>query len=334
MKGTNLARLALAVLAVAGSAQAQGTLFYDDFESGLEKWETTALWHRETSTTNCSSQFAPFPSGQFAARYGVESSWSCSIGNSSSQGRLVTRFPVDIPATASAVTLSFETMESTECFGPNCGWDERFVHVSGDGGANWTLVAEGGPEGVWRHVDVDLSTYAGQSILVRFRFDTVDGQWNDFPGWYLDNVRITAEYAASYCTAKINSLGCVPTLAYAGLPSLSAGQPLQVSVSDILNRRSANLIWSRSPGAMPFQGGTLCVQIPAARTPVDSSGGSPAPVVDCSGAYVFDFTPSYLASKSVLAGQTLHIQFSGRDPGFAAPNNRSLSAGLAVTILP
>lgn len=270
------------------------------------------------------------------ARYGEPySQFGCSFGhNPPLKGALTTLFPVDIPASASIVTLSYETMESTECGGPNCGWDERFVEVSADGGATWALVAVGGQEEVWRHVDVDLSSYAGQSIFVRFRFDAVDGQWNFHAGWFVDDVRITANYATSYCTAKTNSIGCVPTLAYAGSPSLSANEPLQVSVSNILNQHTANLIWSRFPNAAPFQGGTLCVQAPAVRTPLAHSGGTPAPAVDCTGAYAFTFTPSYLASKAVLAGQTLHIQFSGRDSGFAAPNNRSLSAGLAVTILP
>lgn len=66
----------------------------------------------------------------------------------------------------------------------------------------------------------------------------------------------------------------------------------------------------------------------------EDSGGSSAPTVDCSGAYSFHFSHAYLASKYVLAGETLYIQFSGRDPGFAPPGNHSLSNALQVLVLP
>src|SRR5262249_23801841 len=37
---------------------------------------------------------------------------------------------------------------------------------------------------------VDLSAYAGQTVQIRFRFDTVDKKNNNFEGWYVDDVRI------------------------------------------------------------------------------------------------------------------------------------------------
>lgn len=36
----------------------------------------------------------------------------------------------------------------------------------------------------------DLSAYREHVIQIRFRFDTVDAQFNDFEGWYIDDVRI------------------------------------------------------------------------------------------------------------------------------------------------
>jgi hypothetical protein len=38
---------------------------------------------------------------------------------------------------------------------------------------------------------LDLSPYAGGVSKVRFFFDSVDGKFNNFPGWFLDNVQVT-----------------------------------------------------------------------------------------------------------------------------------------------
>src|SRR5262249_16678502 len=47
----------------------------------------------------------------------------------------------------------------------------------------------------WIHVSYDLSTYAGQSILLAFRYSTDSGTAGTIPpppepGWYLDNVKV------------------------------------------------------------------------------------------------------------------------------------------------
>jgi hypothetical protein len=36
----------------------------------------------------------------------------------------------------------------------------------------------------------NLSSYIGNIVQIRFRFDTIDGQFNNFEGWYIDDVRI------------------------------------------------------------------------------------------------------------------------------------------------
>jgi hypothetical protein len=40
-------------------------------------------------------------------------------------------------------------------------------------------------------VTVDLSAYQGQSVKIRFRFDSGDGWGNDEAGWYVDNIKIS-----------------------------------------------------------------------------------------------------------------------------------------------
>ena len=332
-------RLAALLVACGSSvATAQTELFHEDFESGLGRWSATSMWHLESEADTCGSVLAPFPSPGTAARYG-QTTFNCNF-NGDHSGDLTLLAPVSIPTWAGDVRLTYWTWEETECEQlngepGNCGWDHRTVSVSADGGQTWTDVAFGGEEQVWRLVTVDLSAYRGEDVLLRLTFDTVDSLWNDFQGWYVDDVRI--EYdpptPSSYCTAKINSAGCTPTLSWSGTPSLSASDPFTVTATEILNKKASKLIWSRTPDAKPFTGGTLCVKPPAARTTIHSSGGSPSGP-DCSGSYSWAFTPAYLASKNVMPGQTLYVQFSGRDPGFPPPQNHSLSDGLAVTFVP
>jgi hypothetical protein len=102
-------------------------------------------------------------------------------------------------------TLSFDTRYDVE---PS--WDFFFVQVSTDQGKSWTsLPIDGttsetdpsayptvqsnvpgftGDSGGWVHKDVDLSQYAGQDVLVSFRYITDWG--THYPGVWIDNVAV------------------------------------------------------------------------------------------------------------------------------------------------
>ncbi len=104
-----------------------------------------------------------------------------------------------------AATLSFDTSYSIEE-----GWDFGFVQVSTDGGATWislnnsfttnvtdpsvhpdiatNLPGLTGSSGGWTSMSFDLSEWAGQEIMYRFRYMT---DWaSTWGGWYIDNVAI------------------------------------------------------------------------------------------------------------------------------------------------
>ena len=333
--------LALSAIALASAAVAPAqtvVAFHDDFEAGFGHWSTTQEWGSTSEQGTCGSQAAPFPSSTHAARYGSvwpgsNCGWGATLWN---EGFLTLLQPISLPSWASAARLRFASFEDTECYNGNCGWDDRYIYVSIDGAQSWVLVGLGGPEDAWYARTIDLSAYRGHDVLVRFGFEPVDNWGNYGLGWLIDDV--TLEYdapaAGTYCTGKLSSAGCIPTVAWSGDTSLSGPDDLVVSADLLLNNVASKLIWSRSPNSIPFHGGTLCVLAPAARTTVLLSGGSPGTATDCSGAYEYAFTHAYLASKYVLAGETLYIQASTRDPGFAPPGNHSLSAGLYFTVLP
>jgi hypothetical protein len=90
-----------------------------------------------------------------------------------------------------------------------------------------------------------------------------------------------------------------------------------------------------------FQGGWLCVAPPRFRTPNALSGGNPATVDDCSGSFSIDlaaFAAGALGGAPEpalrVAGQHVFSQWWGRDPGFAPPNNTTLSDALEHVLTP
>jgi len=116
----------------------------------------------------------------------------------------------------------------------------------------------------------------------------------------------------SYCTGKPNSLGCTPAMSTTGTPSLSEGT-LRLHVSDVLPNAFGTLMWSLQPNDLPFEGGTLCVQLPIGRTPLQSSGtGATHP--DCSGSLHFHWSQGFVARHGLPIGEWYYTQYWSRDP--------------------
>jgi len=111
---------------------------------------------------------------------------------------------VGVPA--GAPTLRFDTLYQIET-----GFDVGLVQVSPDGGASWTTVAgdrtspvtdatvqgagdgstlDGltGDSGGWVRASYDLSAWAGQEVLIAFRY--VTDRSVDLPGWWIDDVTV------------------------------------------------------------------------------------------------------------------------------------------------
>jgi hypothetical protein len=136
-----------------------------------------------------------------------------------------------------------------------------------------------------------------------------------------------------YCTAKLNSAGCTPRIHATGSPSASAGSGFLVRASDVLDNKFGLFFYGTSgQQAVPFQGGTLCTKAPLVRTPLQSSGGTPP----CGGTFSLDFNV-YVASGAdpqLVPGTAVDGQYWSRDPGFAPPDNTSLTDALHFVICP
>jgi hypothetical protein len=137
----------------------------------------------------------------------------------------------------------------------------------------------------------------------------------------------------TYCTAKTNSQGCVPAVGFSGSASTSSSSPFTISATNVLNLKSGLLFYGSGSNAAPFQGGTLCVQTPVRRTPIQSSNGNPPPE-DCSGAYSLDFNALIQSSADPLLvpGARCFAQFWSRDP--ASPSTTGLTDALSFWICP
>lgn len=145
----------------------------------------------------------------------------------------------------------------------------------------------------------------------------------------------------TYCAAKVNSLGCTPSITFSGAPSASSTSGFTLSASSVLNNKAGLLIYtSAGRASVPFAGGMRCIQTPLNRSIALQSGGNPGPT-DCSGAYSIDlnaFASGALGGTPqaylTIPGTTVNAQFWGRDPGFAAPNNASLSNAVEYVVCP
>jgi YD repeat-containing protein len=166
------------------------------------------------------------------------------------------------------------------------------------------------------------------------------------PGGNITQIETTAGGGPTiYCTAKVNSAGCAPSVGFSGSPSASAGSGFSITATNVLDNKFGLLFYSLTGAqAAPFQGGILCAKPPHVRTDIQSSGSGSSPgcqgTSGSTGSFDFDFN-AYIASgkdpsltPANAAGKTVNAQFWSRDPGFAPPNNTNLTDAVEFTIGP
>jgi hypothetical protein len=140
---------------------------------------------------------------------------------------------------------------------------------------------------------------------------------------------------STYCTGKLNSVGCVETISAVGTPSASgsAGSFL-INASQIVNHKLGLLFYGFAPANTPFQGGTACVGSPLRRVGVQNSGGIPG-APNCTGTFTFDMGARIAShvDPNLVVGANVFAQYYSRDP--ASPTGPyGLTNGLQFTIGP
>lgn len=150
-------------------------IFFDDFDSEKYKWASSGLWHATTKRSN---------SPDHSWWYGQEPTQDYNTGTANS-GELVS--PVVSLENTSKPVLSFMSWYQTE---HNSNYDKKLVQISVNN-SPWTNLKQiSHVQKAWVKEQIDISSYAGSAIKVRFYFNTVDRRRNNFEGWYIDNVRL------------------------------------------------------------------------------------------------------------------------------------------------
>ncbi|MEW6606367.1 MAG: hypothetical protein AB1414_02775 [bacterium] len=190
--------------------------FNDDFETGAPGWTkrpNDAAWHLvEDGVSPYPNSHSPTHSGW----YGQDATGDYEIGKVRNWGYV--RSPwIDLTSVTQA-TLNWWHWSETEEHGEP-GYDRQVVYVY-DGSVEhqvwyWDAVSDNIQP--WRRESVDISAYVGQQVQIRFLFDTVDGLYNDYRGWYIDNVTIQASgyflsgtfASAAYDTGNISDFNFI-----------------------------------------------------------------------------------------------------------------------------
>ena len=142
------------------------------------------------------------------------------------------------------------------------------------------------------------------------------------------------------CPGKVNSQGCTPSIEVEGFPSATGNLGFYVRARNVVNQTLGMLLVSvTGTASTPFSGGTLCIASPYYRTLPRTSGGNPG-AADCSGMWELDLEQEirrreYLSLPPIFsAGQTVSLQWIGRDRALGPPHAISLSGTLSVTLMP
>ena len=159
------------------------TIFMDDFESGLSKWASiTGLW----DITNSSSSYSdPYHSYESSMWFGQESTGDYATGSQEEGNLTSTTFDLTSYYQASLEFYHWRASEAARDF--------SYVYISTDGN-NWDeLYNSDLPISPWQQKIIDISSYCGNaSVTLRFYFETSDEVANNYRGWLVDDVKVTA----------------------------------------------------------------------------------------------------------------------------------------------
>jgi hypothetical protein len=162
----------------------------ETFENGLGNWSVQSPWGLTTTAHNGTYALTDSPSGNYGNSINITATYTNSIYLSGCQ----------------SVTLTFWQKYELES-----GWDYGYVEVSRDNGNTWEVLQNyTGTQSTWSKATIDLTTYASQSIMLRFRLKTDSSI--SYDGWYIDDISIEAIVMGTetYIETRNFSLPAIP----------------------------------------------------------------------------------------------------------------------------
>jgi len=195
------------------------TILNVDFDTAVPAgWSVSGLWNISGSCSPGGTACA----GDQWAYYGVPATCNYSTGAAANSGSLTSpaiQLPPAVPG--GQLQLSYCSSLQTE---NATSYDKATVLING-------VQIERAPESAnWQTRQIDISSYAGQSVTLSFKFETIDGVNNNFRGWQIDNVKIVGStIACGTCYANCDGSTVPPILNVSDftcfLNKYSAGDP-------------------------------------------------------------------------------------------------------------
>lgn len=176
-----------------GGGGGETTVYFEDFDASGGGGEAPG-WNKSSGSTDLwrlASDCVAAPSGSYQIAFS-RSAPNCDydVGTAVGWARSPT---IDLSGSTSA-TLKFTHFWETESFSGT--YDVMQIQVSSNGGSSWTTIkqidsSDANPS-TFVSESLDVSSFISSSFRIRFRFDSEDSISNDFLGWYVDDVEVTA----------------------------------------------------------------------------------------------------------------------------------------------
>jgi len=139
----------------------------------------------------------------------------------------------------------------------------------------------------------------------------------------------------TYCAAKVNSLGCIPSIGWTGTPSATSTEAFTIHGSQILSHKLGLLVYGFGSAFTSYQGTLLCVAQPLKRIARQDSGGTSGGT-NCTGSLSTDFNARIRSGidPGLAAGTTVSARWYYRDPQDPAGFGSGLTDAIRFAICP
>ena len=197
-----------------GELACQDKLVTDNFECGAGGWEyasssATVKWGIDATP----SQIKAF-TGECTLNFNNGKNYcgnSLCSGSTNSSGGSATYAKTVAAAGYTKLTVELRSYDATESATSSfAGYDRKWVQISTDGFSGCSSTSTSGSSAAcnttgttsyeikklkeemnkWVNQKVDISKYANKNFTLRLRFATGDHQYNDLPGWFVDDLRV------------------------------------------------------------------------------------------------------------------------------------------------